>query len=222
MPLQCKMHPYIAKLQSQLRRELNVPSLVVKHFEGPDMDRYKFQITVGMLPDEYKFISYMWNSSQFIFDITIELPKNMTDEKDLVEQSTCLLYYTPHKKLLDPNGGYWSGALYTRSQLKENIEAIKCGIKPDYWDRTIFIETKYIYKLGTIVEHAKTDFAKCLQKFTNLYNILMDVDLVALDEQKEQIKKQINELNIQFDKLREKEKNIIAKKVKLMGDFEDL
>ena len=216
------MHPYIAKLQTQLRRELNVPSLVVRHFESTNMDRYKFQITVGMLPVEYKFISYMWSSTQFIFDITIELPKNMTDEKDLVEQSTCILYYTPHKKLLDPNGGYWSGALYTRSQIIENIEAIKNGIKPDYWDRTIFIETKYVYKLGTIVEHAKTDFAKCLKKFTNLYNILMDVDLVALDEQKEQIKKQINELNIQFDKLREKEKNIIAKKVKLMGDFEDM
>ena len=189
MPLQCKMNPYIAKLQSQLRRELNVPSLVVKHFESTDMDRYKFQITVGMLPDEYKFISYMWNSSQFIFDITIDLlPKNMTDEKDLVEQSAYILYYTPHKKLLDTNGGSWTGALYTRSQLKENMEAIKSGLRPDYWDRTIFTETKYIYKLGTIVEHAKTDFAKCLQKFTNLYNIRMDVDLVALDVQKEQIK----------------------------------
>jgi hypothetical protein len=216
------MHPYIAKLQSQLKRELNVPSLVVRHFESPDMDRYKFQITVGMLPEEYKFISYMWSLTQYIFDITIELPKNMIDEKDIVEQTTSVLYCTPNKKLLDTYSGSWSGALYTRNQIIENIEAIKNGLKPDYWDRANFIETKMFYRLGSVVEHAKTDFAKCLQKFTNLYNILMDVDLVVLDEQKEQIKKQINELNIQFDKLRDKQKNIIAKKVKLMDDFEDM
>ena len=216
------MHLYIGKLLSQLRRELNVPSLVVKHFEGPDLDRYKFQITVGMLPEEYKFISYMWSPMEYIFDITIDLPHNMTDEKDLAEQSTYVLYCTPINNLLNTYSGSWSGALYTRSKIIENIEAIKNGLKPDYLDRSSFITTKYVYKLGTVVEHAKTDFAKCLQKFTNLYNILMDVDLVVLDEQKEQIKKQINELNIQFDKIRQKQKNIIAKKVKLMGDFEDM